>query len=101
LRLSTVAKELFISQLQGKALSHRRYSTNASPSWQAVQSFRLAAYKCEINTLLGRRNWMRARAILDRWASGVLDFRKVLPRSHAGPRVPAETKQSSATAEKA
>jgi glutamate synthase (ferredoxin) len=43
------------------ALFHQRYSTNTSPSWFLAQPFRLAAHNGEINTLLGNRNWMRAR----------------------------------------
>ncbi len=48
------------------ALFHQRYSTNTSPSWSLAQPFRLVAHNGEINTLLGNRNWMRAReAVLD------------------------------------
>jgi glutamate synthase domain-containing protein 2/glutamate synthase domain-containing protein 1/glutamate synthase domain-containing protein 3 len=43
------------------ALFHQRYSTNTSPSWFLAQPFRLVAHNGEINTLLGNRNWMRAR----------------------------------------
>jgi glutamate synthase domain-containing protein 2/glutamate synthase domain-containing protein 1/glutamate synthase domain-containing protein 3 len=43
------------------ALFHQRYSTNTSPSWLLAQPFRLVAHNGEINTLLGNRNWMRAR----------------------------------------
>ena len=48
------------------ALYHQRYSTNTSPSWFLAQPFRLVAHNGEINTLLGNRNWMRAReAVLE------------------------------------
>ncbi len=48
------------------ALFHQRYSTNTSPSWFLAQPFRLVAHNGEINTLLGNRNWMRAReAVLE------------------------------------
>jgi len=48
------------------ALYHQRYSTNTSPNWYLAQPFRLVAHNGEINTLLGNRNWMRAReAVLD------------------------------------
>jgi glutamate synthase (ferredoxin) len=48
------------------ALFHQRFSTNTSPSWALAQPFRLIAHNGEINTLLGNRNWMRAReAVLD------------------------------------
>ncbi|MBZ5562985.1 MAG: glutamate synthase large subunit [Acidobacteriia bacterium] len=43
------------------ALFHQRYSTNTSPSWFLAQPFRIVAHNGEINTLLGNRNWMRAR----------------------------------------
>ncbi|HEV2424931.1 MAG TPA: glutamate synthase large subunit [Terriglobia bacterium] len=43
------------------ALFHQRYSTNTMPSWELAQPFRLVAHNGEINTLLGNRNWMRAR----------------------------------------
>jgi glutamate synthase (ferredoxin) len=43
------------------ALFHQRFSTNTSPSWYLAQPFRLVAHNGEINTLLGNRNWMRAR----------------------------------------
>ncbi len=42
-------------------LFHQRYSTNTFPSWALAQPFRLVAHNGEINTLLGNRNWMRAR----------------------------------------
>ncbi|MGD0694064.1 MAG: glutamate synthase large subunit [Terriglobia bacterium] len=45
------------------ALFHQRYSTNTSPSWFLAQPFRLVAHNGEINTLLGNRNWMRAREL--------------------------------------
>jgi len=48
------------------ALFHQRFSTNTSPSWSLAQPFRLVAHNGEINTLLGNRNWMRAReAVLE------------------------------------
>ena len=53
------------------ALFHQRYSTNTSPSWHLAQPFRLVAHNGEINTLLGNRNWMRAReAVLEHPAWG-------------------------------
>ena len=56
------------------ALFHQRYSTNTRPSWLLAQPFRLVAHNGEINTLLGNRNWMRAReAVLAHriWAQDV------------------------------
>ena len=43
------------------ALFHQRYSTNTFPNWALAQPFRMLAHNGEINTLLGNRNWMRAR----------------------------------------
>src|SRR5574337_755763 len=56
------------------ALYHQRYSTNTSPSWFLAQPFRIVAHNGEINTLLGNRNWMRAReAVLEHpiWGNDV------------------------------
>ena len=56
------------------ALFHQRYSTNTSPSWYLAQPFRLVAHNGEINTVLGNRNWMRAReAVLEHptWGNDV------------------------------
>lgn len=43
------------------AVFHQRYSTNTSPTWALAQPFRMLAHNGEINTLMGNRNWMRAR----------------------------------------
>ena len=43
------------------ALFHQRYSTNTFPTWTLAQPFRYLGHNGEINTLLGNRNWMRAR----------------------------------------
>ncbi|MBI3615074.1 MAG: glutamate synthase large subunit [Candidatus Omnitrophica bacterium] len=42
-------------------LFHQRYSTNTFPNWILAQPFRHLGHNGEINTLLGNRNWMRAR----------------------------------------
>lgn len=42
-------------------LFHQRYSTNTFPNWVLAQPFRYLGHNGEINTLLGNRNWMRAR----------------------------------------
>jgi glutamate synthase (NADPH/NADH) large chain/glutamate synthase (ferredoxin) len=63
------------------ALFHQRYSTNTSPSWFLAQPFRLVAHNGEINTLLGNRNWMKAReAVLDHpiWGSDVAWLKPVV-----------------------
>ncbi|MBM7825307.1 glutamate synthase (NADPH/NADH) large chain [Arcanobacterium pluranimalium] len=43
------------------ALVHSRFSTNTFPSWELAHPFRLIAHNGEINTVMGNRNWMRAR----------------------------------------
>ena len=59
--------EMFYSDLRDAdfeaslAVFHQRYSTNTSPSWSLAQPFRMLAHNGEINTLMGNRNWMRAR----------------------------------------
>ena len=47
--------------LSAVALFHQRFATNTLPSWKLAQPFRMVAHNGEINTLLGNRNWMRAR----------------------------------------
>ena len=49
---------LFTSAL---AVYHQRYSTNTFPNWQLAHPFRMLAHNGEINTLLGNKNWTRAR----------------------------------------
>ncbi|HTI70468.1 MAG TPA: glutamate synthase large subunit [Candidatus Limnocylindria bacterium] len=49
---------LFVSAL---AIFHQRYSTNTFPNWQLAHPFRMLAHNGEINTLLGNKNWTRAR----------------------------------------
>ncbi|MGH9206965.1 MAG: glutamate synthase subunit alpha, partial [Acidimicrobiales bacterium] len=46
------------------ALVHSRFSTNTFPSWPLAHPYRYLAHNCEINTLAGNRNWMRARESL-------------------------------------
>jgi glutamate synthase (NADPH/NADH) large chain/glutamate synthase (ferredoxin) len=63
------------------ALFHQRYSTNTRPSWLLAQPFRLVAHNGEINTLLGNRNWMRAReAVLEHrvWGQDVEGLKPVV-----------------------
>jgi glutamate synthase (ferredoxin) len=43
------------------AVYHQRYSTNTFPNWQLAHPFRMIAHNGEINTLLGNKNWTRAR----------------------------------------
>ena len=53
-----LADERFESAL---ALVHSRFSTNTFPSWPLAHPYRIVAHNGEINTVMGNRNWMRAR----------------------------------------
>jgi glutamate synthase (NADPH/NADH) large chain len=46
------------------ALVHSRFSTNTFPSWPLAHPYRYVAHNGEINTIMGNRNWMRAREAL-------------------------------------
>jgi glutamate synthase (NADPH) large chain len=46
------------------AIVHSRFSTNTFPSWPLAHPYRLIAHNGEINTVMGNRNWMRAREAL-------------------------------------
>jgi glutamate synthase (NADPH/NADH) large chain len=48
------------------ALVHSRFSTNTFPSWPLAHPYRFLAHNGEINTVMGNRNWMRAREALAR-----------------------------------
>ncbi|MCC6438884.1 MAG: glutamate synthase large subunit, partial [Acidimicrobiales bacterium] len=43
------------------AMVHSRFSTNTFPSWPLAHPYRFVAHNGEINTVMGNRNWMRAR----------------------------------------
>ena len=47
--------------LSAIALLHQRFATNTLPNWNLAQPFRMVAHNGEINTVLGNRNWMKAR----------------------------------------
>ncbi|MEM7324083.1 MAG: glutamate synthase central domain-containing protein, partial [Actinomycetota bacterium] len=52
------------------ALVHSRFSTNTFPSWPLAHPYRFVAHNGEINTVMGNRNWMRAREAMlaaDHW----------------------------------
>ncbi|NNE95614.1 MAG: glutamate synthase large subunit [Acidimicrobiales bacterium] len=54
------------------ALVHSRFSTNTFPAWPLAHPYRFIAHNGEINTVMGNRNWMRAREGLletDFWGS--------------------------------
>ena len=46
------------------ALVHSRFSTNTFPAWELAHPYRIMAHNGEINTVMGNRNWMRAREAL-------------------------------------
>ena len=46
------------------ALVHSRFSTNTFPSWPLAHPYRFVAHNGEINTVMGNRNWMKAREAL-------------------------------------
>ncbi len=46
------------------AVVHSRFSTNTFPSWPLSHPYRYIAHNGEINTVMGNRNWMRAREAL-------------------------------------
>ncbi|MEQ1856833.1 MAG: glutamate synthase large subunit [Longimicrobiales bacterium] len=53
-----LADERTVSSL---ALFHQRFATNTMPNWKLAQPFRMLGHNGEINTLVGNRNWMKAR----------------------------------------
>src|SRR4051812_5579771 len=61
------------------ALVHSRFSTNTFPSWPLAHPYRYLAHNGEINTVMGNRNWMRAREAL--LASDVIpgDLDRIFP----------------------
>src|SRR4051794_6409471 len=68
--LTTDQLELFYPDLADErvasavAVVHSRFSTNTFPSWPLSHPFRVIAHNGEINTVMGNRNWMRAREAL-------------------------------------
>src|SRR4051795_1470181 len=68
--LTTDQLELFYPDLVDErvasavAVVHSRFSTNTFPSWPLSHPFRFIAHNGEINTVMGNRNWMRAREAL-------------------------------------
>ncbi|MBL69065.1 MAG: glutamate synthase large subunit [Verrucomicrobiales bacterium] len=60
---------------------HQRYSTNTFPNWQLAQPFRMVAHNGEINTLIGNKNWTRARELelkSDLWGGNIEHLMPVL-----------------------
>ncbi|WP_407564284.1 glutamate synthase large subunit [Streptomyces sp. 184] len=65
--LTTGQLEPFFPDLSDRRLTtaigvvHSRFSTNTFPSWPLAHPYRYIAHNGEINTVMGNRNWMRAR----------------------------------------
>jgi glutamate synthase (NADPH) large chain len=61
------------------AVVHSRFSTNTFPAWELAHPYRMIAHNGEINTVMGNRNWMRAREAL--LASDVIrgDLERLFP----------------------
>ncbi|MCS1410829.1 MAG: Glutamate synthase [NADPH] large chain [Verrucomicrobia subdivision 3 bacterium] len=55
---SDLASPLFTT---ASVVFHQRYSTNTFPTWRLAHPYRMMAHNGEINTLLGNKNWTRAR----------------------------------------
>lgn len=56
------------------ALTHARFSTNTTPTWERAQPYRRLCHNGEINTLHGNISWMQAReALLPERSLPVLD----------------------------
>lgn len=63
------------------SIYHQRYSTNTFPNWQLAHPFRTLAHNGEINTLLGNKNWTRARErelISEVWGENVEHLKPVI-----------------------
>src|SRR6185503_10381621 len=61
------------------AVVHSRFSTNTFPSWPLSHPFRFIAHNGEINTVMGNRNWMRAREALLRSDLIPGDLERIFP----------------------
>jgi glutamate synthase (NADPH) large chain len=64
-QLSQVFPELLDERMKSAlVVVHSRFSTNTFPAWELAHPFRMIAHNGEINTVMGNRNWMRAREAL-------------------------------------
>jgi glutamate synthase (ferredoxin) len=61
------------------AVVHQRFSTNTFPSWSLAHPFRYVSHNGEINTLLGNKNWMKAREAQFQSALFGTDIADLLP----------------------
>src|SRR5215217_6761383 len=68
--LTTEQLELVFPELLDERIAsalvvvHSRFSTNTFPAWELAHPYRMIAHNGEINTVMGNRNWMRAREAL-------------------------------------
>ncbi len=78
-QLSSFFPDLRDSRVESAlGLVHSRFSTNTFPSWPLAHPYRFVAHNGEINTVMGNRNWMKAREALlaaDHWE----DAEKLFP----------------------
>ena len=70
------------------AVVHSRFSTNTFPSWPLSHPFRFIAHNGEINTVMGNRNWMRAREALLKSDLIPGDLDRLFPICTPGPATP-------------
>jgi len=64
-QLAQVFPELLDERMESAlVVVHSRFSTNTFPAWELAHPFRMIAHNGEINTVMGNRNWMRAREAL-------------------------------------
>jgi glutamate synthase (NADPH/NADH) large chain len=65
-------------------LVHSRFSTNTFPSWPLAHPYRYVAHNGEINTVMGNRNWMRARESMLETDLLPGDLERIFPICSAG-----------------
>jgi glutamate synthase (NADPH/NADH) large chain len=79
-QLPQVFPELLDQRIESAlVVVHSRFSTNTFPAWELSHPYRMIAHNGEINTVMGNRNWMRAREAL--LASDVIpgDLERLFP----------------------
>ncbi|MFN0091153.1 MAG: glutamate synthase large subunit [Acidimicrobiales bacterium] len=63
---------------------HSRFSTNTFPSWPLAHPYRFVAHNGEINTVMGNRNWLRAREELLATAAIPGELARIFPICQPG-----------------
>lgn len=51
---------------------HQRFATNTAPQWRLAHPYQYIAHNGEVNTIVGNRNWVRAR--MSKFKNGRLHF---------------------------